>query len=91
LTEIKSIHNPTVAVGAASAVGVGSDLGMNVRAGGPWLVVQVPPGDDKAGCAWIFEWRTVVRAHSFLCNTYTDLFARQGCLLSEEVAPDSSA
>ncbi|KAJ7805468.1 hypothetical protein B0H14DRAFT_3485143 [Mycena olivaceomarginata] len=57
-TEIEFICDPSVAVGAASAVGAGSDLGVNVHAGGPRLVAQLPPGDDEAGCAWVFEWRT---------------------------------
>ncbi|KAJ7805567.1 hypothetical protein B0H14DRAFT_3484983 [Mycena olivaceomarginata] len=48
-TEIEFICDPSVAVGAASAVGAGSDLGMNVRVGRPWLVAQLPPRDNKAG------------------------------------------
>jgi cation-dependent mannose-6-phosphate receptor len=64
-TEIEFICDPSVAVGAASAVGAGSDLGVNVRAGGPRLVAQLPPGDDEAGCAWVFEWRTAVCAYLF--------------------------
>ncbi|KAJ7668179.1 hypothetical protein B0H17DRAFT_1142528 [Mycena rosella] len=27
-------------------------------AGAPRLVAQLPPGDEDAACAWVFEWRT---------------------------------
>jgi hypothetical protein len=79
-TETEPICDPSVAVGAASAVVERSDLDVNVRAGGTAVGRAAPTRGRRGG---VFEWRTAVRARPFLGNDKTDFCTGEGCVSYE--------